>query len=177
MQKLNDEKILGALLAAGSVRKAAKIADVSEATIRNRLNDEAFRTQYEKAKAAVLSEACDAISARLTLAVDTLCEVLDSTETAATVRVSAADSLLRHGLRYIEAANILTRLDALEAKTERQEYICKYYPNLEGVSKINLFGSCIYSGQMALKYLKGSERKTAINKIDLIQKSMHKAFL
>ena len=54
MQKLNDEKILGALLAAGSVRKAAKIADVSEATIRNRLNDEAFRTQYEKAKAAVL---------------------------------------------------------------------------------------------------------------------------
>ena len=52
MQKLNDEKILGALLAAGSVRKAAKIADVSEATIRNRLNDEAFRTQYEKAKAA-----------------------------------------------------------------------------------------------------------------------------
>ena len=97
MQKLNDEKILGALLAAGSVRKAAEIADVSEATIRNRLNDEAFRIQYEKAKAAVLSEACDAISARLTLAVDTLCEVLDSTETAATVRVSAADSLLRHG--------------------------------------------------------------------------------
>ena len=32
---------------------------MSEATIRNRLNDEAFRIQYEKAKAAVLSEACD----------------------------------------------------------------------------------------------------------------------
>ena len=122
MQKLNDEKILGALLAAGSVRKAAKIADVSEATIRNRLNDEAFRIQYEKAKAAVLSEACDAISARLTLAVDTLCEVLDSTEIAATVRVSAADSLLRHGLRYIEAANILTRLDALEAAQNADKF-------------------------------------------------------
>ena len=122
MQKLNDEKILGALLAAGSVRKAAKIADVSEATIRNRLNDEAFRIQYERAKAAVLSEACDAISARLTLAVDTLCEVLDSTETAATVRVSAADSLLRHGLRYIEAANILTRLDALEAAQNADKF-------------------------------------------------------
>ena len=78
--------------------------------------------QYEKAKAAVLSEACDAISARLTLAVDTLCEVLDSTETAATVRVSAADSLLRHGLRYIEAANILTRLDALEAAQNADKF-------------------------------------------------------
>lgn len=117
MQKLNDEKILGALLAAGSVRKAAKIADVSEATIRNRLNDEAFRTQYEKEKAAVLSEACDAVSARLTLAADTLCEVLENDATPATVKVSAADGLLRHGLRYIEVANVLRRLDALEQQT------------------------------------------------------------
>ncbi len=115
MQKLNDEKIMGALLAAGSVRKAAKIADVSEATVRNRLSDEAFREQYEKLKADALSEACDAISAQLTRAVDTLCAVLDNEENAATVRVSAADSLLRHGLRYIEVANILTRLDTLEA--------------------------------------------------------------
>lgn len=117
MQKLNDEKILGALLAAGSVRKAAQIADVSEATIRNRLNDDAFRAQYETAKGAVLQEACDSLAARLTHAVDVLVEVLDNTENAATVRVSAADSLLRHGLRYIEMGNILLRLDALEQRT------------------------------------------------------------
>jgi hypothetical protein len=122
LQKLNDEKILGALLAAGSVRKAAKIADVSEATIRNRLNDEAFRTQYEKAKAAVLSEACDAISARLTLAIDTLCEVLECEHTAATVKVTAASEILRQGLRYLEAANILTRLDALEAAQNTNQF-------------------------------------------------------
>lgn len=114
MQKLNDEKILGALLAAGSVRKAAQIADVSEATIRNRLSDDAFRAQYETAKGAVLQEACDSLAARLTHAVDVLVEVLDNTENAATVRVSAADSLLRHGLRYVETANIIRRLDALE---------------------------------------------------------------
>ena len=34
-----------------------------------------------------------------------------------TVDVSAADSLLRHGLRYIEMGNILLRLDALEQRT------------------------------------------------------------
>lgn len=120
MQKLNDEKILGALLAAGSVRKAAEIADVSEATIRNRLNDDAFREQYEKAKAAVLSEACDSLAARLTHAVDVLVEVLDNQENPSTVRVSAADSILRHGLRYIEAGNILVRLDALEQRTNSE---------------------------------------------------------
>lgn len=117
MQKLNDEKILGALLAAGSVRKAAQIADVSEATIRNRLNDDAFREQYEKAKASVLSEACDSLAARLTSAVDALSSVLDSDSTPAPVKVSAADSLLRHGLRYVEVANVLRRLDALEQRT------------------------------------------------------------
>ena len=114
LQKLNDEKILGALLAAGSVRNAAKIADVSEATIRNRLNDDAFRAQYETAKGAVLEEACDSLAARLTSAVDALYRVLDDDSTPATVKVSAADAILRHGLRYVETANIIRRLDALE---------------------------------------------------------------
>lgn len=119
---ISNEKIMAALIATGSVRAAAKVACVSETTIRTRLNDTDFRAEYEKAKSEILTEACDAISARLTLAVDALCEVLDSTETAATVRVSAADSLLRHGLRYIEAANILTRLDALEAAQNADKF-------------------------------------------------------
>ena len=113
--KIDDERILAALIAAGSVRRAAQIADVSESTIRNRLKDDAFRAEYEAAKGEILSEACDALSARLTLAVDGLSSILEDAESSATAKISAADSVLRHGLRYIEAANILRRLDALEA--------------------------------------------------------------
>ena len=122
MQKKNDEIILSALIACGSVRAAAKIAECSETTIRTRLNDDDFRHRYEQAKGAILAEACDAISARLTRAVDTLCEVLEDTENAATVRVSAADSLLRHGLRYVEVANILARLEAIEKAQNDNNY-------------------------------------------------------
>ena len=122
MQRKNDEIILSALIAAGSIRAAAKIADVSETTIRTRLNDDDFRQRYEQAKGAILTEACDALSARLTLAVDTLCEVLEDTENAATVRVSAASEILRQGLRYIEVANILTRLDAIEKAQKDNTY-------------------------------------------------------
>ena len=111
MQSKNDEILLSALIACGSIRAAAKIAECSETTIRTRLNDNDFRQRYEQAKGTILTEACDAISARLTRAIDTLCEVLEDTENAATVRVSAADSLLRHGLRYVEVANILARLE------------------------------------------------------------------
>ena len=117
MATKNNEQILAALVATGSVRAAAKAVGVSETTIRTRLNDPNFRAEYEKAKSEILTEACDALAARLTLAVDVLCDVLDSDATPATVKVSAADSILRQGLRYVEAANILRRLDALEQRT------------------------------------------------------------
>ena len=117
---ISNEKIMSALIATGSVRAAAKVACVSETTIRTRLNDTDFRAEYEKAKSEILTEACDALGARLTLAVDVLCDVLDSDATPATVKVSAADSILRQGLRYVEAANILRRLDALEQRTNNE---------------------------------------------------------
>ena len=84
---ISNEKIMAALIACGSVRAAAKTVGVSETTIRARLNDPDFRKEYETAKGAVLTEACDSLAARLTHAVDVLVEVLDNTENAATVRV------------------------------------------------------------------------------------------
>ena len=120
LSTMNNEQIMAALIACGSVRAAAKIAGCSETTIRTRLNDSVFRDRYEQAKGAILTEACESLAARLSHAVDVLVEVLDNTENAATVRVSAADSLLRHGLRYIEMGNILLRLDALEQRTNNE---------------------------------------------------------
>ena len=110
----NNEVIMAALLANGSVRAAARSANVSEATIRARLKNKDFRERYESEKAKILSEACDALTARLTLAIDTLCEVLEDVQSPSSVRVSAADCLLRHCVRYVEVVSILHRIEALE---------------------------------------------------------------
>lgn len=64
----------------------------------------------------------------------------------------------------------LKRLDALEAKSLRQQYIEEKFPALIKVSKINLFESCIYSGQMTLKFLEKNEKKQAKKTIDNIRK-------
>lgn len=56
----------------------------------------------------------------------------------------------------------LKRLDALEAKIGRQAYIDKNFPQLSGISRENLLGTCLYSGQMALRYMTGQERNEAI---------------
>lgn len=60
----------------------------------------------------------------------------------------------------------LKRLDALEAKVRRQEYLECYFPKLKEKAKINLYFSCVYAGQMTLRFLKNQEKKKAKEKID-----------
>lgn len=114
MKRNRDEAILAALVTCGSIRQAAKRAYCSESTVRNKLKDAEFLERYKATKQCFLAEACDAISARLTLAIDTLSDIVEDEKTPTTIKVSAADALLRHGLRYIEANNILVRLEKLE---------------------------------------------------------------
>ena len=60
----------------------------------------------------------------------------------------------------------IKRLDALEAKYERQKYIETNFKSLESIAKVNLYGSMIYAGQMSLKYLNGKELEQAKSKIN-----------
>ena len=112
---VTDERLLALLIEHGSVTRVSKIAGLSRNAIYMRLRqNEDFRTKYEEAKNAVLQDACGAISTKLETAAAVLYDVATNDRAAVTVRVSAADSLLRHGLRYIEQGEILKRLDALE---------------------------------------------------------------
>ena len=51
----------------------------------------------------------------------------------------------------------IKRLDAIEAKVERQKYLETYYPSLSIKGKINLFFSCMYAGQMSMIHLTENE--------------------
>lgn len=117
----SDEKILAALITAGSIRRAAQIADISESTIRNRMADPEFKAKYDKLRGDLLQEAAQGLTARLESATATMSEIMEDGQNPASVRVSAADAVLRHALRYVEAADILRRLDALEAIQEENE--------------------------------------------------------
>ena len=60
----------------------------------------------------------------------------------------------------------LKRLDALEAKTQRQQYLERCFPELRTDAKISLYFSCVYAGQMALKYIPKQELQTAKERIN-----------
>lgn len=55
----------------------------------------------------------------------------------------------------------LRHLDALEAKTQRQIYIDKNFPNLSEQAKFDFFNSCIFACQSSMKFLKRKEKKEA----------------
>ena len=59
----------------------------------------------------------------------------------------------------------IKRLDALEGKSNRQKYIEKYFPELSSQSRIDFFGSCIFSYQSVLKFMNGTEKKEAVSTI------------
>lgn len=66
----------------------------------------------------------------------------------------------------------LKRLDALEAKRERLKYIERKFPQLENLSKLDLWFSCMYSMQMVIQFLTPIEFKNAQQKIDTALKSV-----
>ena len=118
---IDDEKILAALLTAGSVRKAAQIADISESTVRNRMADPEFRGKYDKLRGDLLQEATAGLTAKLESATATMAEIMEDTENAASVRLAACDALLRNCLKYFSVAEIERRIAALEAAAQENE--------------------------------------------------------
>lgn len=120
---ISDEQLLTALLIHGSVGKAATALSMSRNAIYKRLQVDSFRQQYDAAQGALLSVASTAMADGLNDAVGALLDVIRDKDSAASVRVSAADSLLRHCCRYIESASICRRLDALETINNNTEDI------------------------------------------------------
>ena len=114
-QKYTDDEILEALLSAGSARQAAKRLGCSLSCVRDRMAKPRFKERYDRAKADALADTVCNLQTRMSTAVDVLAVMMVNPEIAATVRVSAADSILRHGLRYVEQYEIVKRLEALEA--------------------------------------------------------------
>ncbi len=115
MAKISDETILSALISAGSIRGAAKRANISEGTVRNRLSDPDFRAKYDALRGDLLQEATAGMTAHLQAATETMTAIMEDTENAASVRLAACDALLRHCLRYFSATEIERRIAALEA--------------------------------------------------------------
>ena len=60
------------------------------------------------------------------------------------------------------------RLQSIEAKIQRHNYIIKYMPNLEAESLSNLWFTCIYQGQLAMRSMNKKEYRHILGNLQQI---------
>jgi glycosyltransferase involved in cell wall biosynthesis len=91
-------------------------------------------------------------------------QVFDRAEKVAIVAKPMYNYLQRSG-SIMGVGFSLKRLDALEAKCQRQEYLKTQAPGLAAIGRRDLFFSCLYMGQQVLLHLQGDDRKTAMTQV------------
>ena len=115
-KKVTDEKLLEMLIVHGGASGASTILGISRNAIYKRLQDPVFRAQYDAAQGVVMSAAAASMTAALEDAIGCLLEVIADRGVSPGIRTQAANTLLTHCNRYIESANVMRRLEELEAK-------------------------------------------------------------
>ena len=117
-KKISDEKLIEALLETGSVRATAQKVKLTPSAIYKRLREPEFRERYEQEQDGIIVSVAGSLTQALDGAVEALVDVCRNPINPPGTRIAAADSLLRHGLKYVEASNILRRIADLEVQVE-----------------------------------------------------------
>lgn len=110
-----QQKALAALLSTSSKAAAARAAGISDRTLRDYLADPTFQAAYKKAFGDMVEDATRQAQQSLAPALSTLREIVEDKGEDAQARISAARAILSHGMKLIEATDILGRLQELEA--------------------------------------------------------------
>lgn len=110
-----QEKALSALLNEPTIEKAAKQAGVSRVQLWRWLNESTFSEAYTEARGRLFESTMTALQSASVAAVETLREITTDANAPASVRVSAARTILDTALKAREALEAEERLTALEA--------------------------------------------------------------
>lgn len=107
-KEYTNEQIVAAMLANGTVKGTAATLGITERTIYNRMTDGEFQEIYKAARADILRLAVNRINDKLTIAIDTVSEVMENTEVNPATRLQAAQTIIN------TAAKLADRLTAQE---------------------------------------------------------------
>jgi transposase len=115
MAKLTEKQeiVLLGLVAGKSRAECAKLAEVSESTIYNWLNDETFRKRLKEAQARVFDETTAQLHGLASLAIESLKRGLDGRAKAAEIRTAIAIFAQTTKLREMELVERIEKLERI----------------------------------------------------------------
>lgn len=111
---LQDEEIISALIAEGSIKGAAASLGCATRTLYERMKKPEFKELYAQAKGELLKTATAKLQGNLCGAIDTLTEIMTDKAAPKQTRANCAVSVLQYGVRFTEATDIIERLEAIE---------------------------------------------------------------
>jgi hypothetical protein len=120
--KLNarQHRAISGLLSEPSIRQAAKAADVPEKTLFNWLKEPAFDAAYRAARRDSVQQATARLQFATSAAVSVLCQLMTRDTVHASIRLSAAKTILELSFKSIEIDDLAARLEALEQAHEQK---------------------------------------------------------
>ena len=109
-------KGLEALLTEPTIQRAAEAANVSYAQLRRWLEQPAFADTYRRARTVAFETVLVSLQTTTQRAIETLSQLMENTETPASVRMNCAARLLDAGMRSRELFDTEQRLAEIEAR-------------------------------------------------------------
>jgi uncharacterized protein YggE len=113
-----EDLFLAALLSESTVQDAAAKAGITARTGHRYLATEEFQKAYKLARKEAVNHAIQMVQSAMTEAIVTLRTIMTDPETPATVRVSAARTILDNGFKAAELEEFGDRIERLEELAE-----------------------------------------------------------
>lgn len=102
---VSNERIIAALLQHGTIKAAAAEAGISQRALYERMQDRDFRAAYTDARAAIVRDAVNALSNKLSAAVDTIADIMTDEKASPGIRLQAAQMVLTNATKFIDRLN------------------------------------------------------------------------
>lgn len=116
MKNNKQELILTALLTNPTIRQAAASIAVPETTIYTWLRKPEFKVEYERRKRELVDNTRSYLQIKLQEATDTIYKIMKDGEAPSQTRLNAARTMFEYCHKLTEQADIIARLDELEAQ-------------------------------------------------------------
>lgn len=118
--KLTDEQIALAILSQGNIRAAAIALGIKERTIYERKKKKSFQATFDNIKSDLIKGACHKLQIVTLKAISVLENIMTDKEAPGAVRVTAANCILSHSLKYQAALDFEERLNQLERNLQNE---------------------------------------------------------
>ena len=115
--KITDEQIIQTILSTSSQTEAAKVLNITRATLNRRLQKPELKTKIAKYRRDILAETATKLLQANVTATEKLTELLNS-DSELTV-YNACSKILQLSRDYVVAADISARLDRLEQENNK----------------------------------------------------------